>query len=124
MPYDYIICGQEAEVAKWAEIAHSKGIIKCGRKSYQDSCCSIGGCGISDGDINMQVIRINNAEDFVGDSYEMAIMLTRKPAPERLGYEEKARQLISIVLGEMNPDLVRCYEPSEGGTWREFCTNS
>ena len=78
MPLDYIICGSESEIKKWAKYAHELGIVACAEEKFSSACCSHFGCGISDGELGIQVVRFDNAEDFIGIRREAAIMLTRK----------------------------------------------
>lgn len=120
MPLDYIICGSESEIKKWAKYAHELGIVACAEEKFSSACCSHFGCGISDGELGIQVVRFDNAEDFIGIRREAAIMLTRKPARERSGDDGKARAMVGRLLTCMDPAYVQCYEPTPDGQWIEF----
>lgn len=121
MPFDYIITGKESEMIKWAEYAYDAGIIACIGKTFHDDCCSNNGCcGIFGEGVGLEVMRIENAEEFIGIKHESAIMFTRKPVRQRPGDDLKAKRLIKQFLSCMHSDDVKCYEALANGHWCEF----
>lgn len=91
MPLDYIIAGPKDELARWPKFANDAGILVCAFETLCEGCCTrMGhGCGLSDGVLAIETLPISNVKDFVDENHEAAIVVSRKPARERPGFEER-----------------------------------
>lgn len=111
MPFDYIICGAASEVSRWAE---------CARASDCISEVNVDRNYVRAGRLAVDVIPFNNLRDFIEIEAQAAIILTRKPAREKSGDDNLARQIVGEIFSEMNSGDVKCFEQSNNGEWIEF----
>ena len=111
MPFDFIICGSEQPIAQWPKHALSIDLITEVNPDLHY---------IRAGNLAMDVIRFENLYDFVKHDAEAAIMITRKPAREKAGYDDLARQVVGLLFDEMDSGDIACFEPVAEKIWVQF----
>ena len=110
MTFDYIFCGPEESVQQWPQAARRIGLIT-------EINSSIG--YIRAGDLSMDFIRCQNLNDFVDCDAEAAVIITRKPAREKPGFDEIARKIVTTLQEGMSDLGVEFYEPT-ASNWARF----